>query len=122
MRCYAPCGAMHHAVLCTMRCYAPCGAVHLPGGGGVVLEEEAPAVVVGVEAGEGGIADAGGAVDDVEGRGEAVHRYLHGGEGGGIFVGDPAGVDGVHVDAVADVVDRRGAREHVERGLGHVGV
>ena len=39
-----------------------------------------------------------------------------------ILVGDPAGVDAVHVDAVAVVVGRRGARHHVERGLRHVRV
>ena len=34
----------------------------------------------------------------------------------------PAGVDAVHVDAVGVVVGRRGARHHVQRGLGHVRV
>ena len=41
---------------------------------------------------------------------------------GRVLVGDPARVDGVHVDAVLHVVARRGERHHVERGLGHVGV
>ena len=40
----------------------------------------------------------------------------------GILVGHPAGVDAVHVDAVACVVGRGGARHHVQRGLRHVRV
>ncbi len=39
-----------------------------------------------------------------------------------ILVGDPASVHAVHVDAVAMVIGGRGARHHVERGLGHIGV
>ena len=39
-----------------------------------------------------------------------------------ILVGHPAGVDAVHVDAVGVIIGGRGARHHVERGLGHVGV
>ena len=39
-----------------------------------------------------------------------------------VLVGHPAGVDAVHVDAVGVVVGRRGARHHVQRGLGHVRV
>ena len=39
-----------------------------------------------------------------------------------VLVGDPAGVDAVHVDAVGVVVGRRGARHHVQRGLRHVRV
>ena len=39
-----------------------------------------------------------------------------------VLVGDPAGVDAVHVDTVAHVVRGGGPRHHVERGLGHVRV
>ena len=39
-----------------------------------------------------------------------------------VLVGDPAGVDAVHVDAVAVVVGRGRARHHVQRRLGHVRV
>ena len=41
---------------------------------------------------------------------------------GRILVGDPAGVDAVHVDAAPLVVGRRRARHHVERRLRHVRV
>ncbi len=41
---------------------------------------------------------------------------------GGVLVRHPAGVDGVHVNAILDVVRCAGARHHVERRLGHVGV
>ena len=41
---------------------------------------------------------------------------------GHVFVGHPAGVHAVHVNSVLAVVRRRGARHHVERGLGHVRV
>ena len=40
----------------------------------------------------------------------------------GVFVRHPAGVHGVHVDAVGVIIRRGGARHHVQRGLGHVGV
>ena len=39
-----------------------------------------------------------------------------------VLVAHPAGVDAVHVDPVGVVVGRRGARHHVQRGLGHVRV
>src|SRR5665213_1157582 len=39
-----------------------------------------------------------------------------------VFVGDPPGVDAVHVDSVVVIVGRRRARHHVERGLRHVRV
>lgn len=42
--------------------------------------------------------------------------------GGGVLVGDPAGVDGTHVHALLGKFGGAGAREHVEGGLGHVGV
>jgi hypothetical protein len=79
-------------------------------------------VLAGVEAGDDGVDDARGAVDDVERRMEAVLGGLARGDLGGILVGHPAGVDAVHVDAVVLVVGRRGAGQHVERGLRHVGV
>jgi len=42
--------------------------------------------------------------------------------GGGIFVGHPSGIDGVHVDAVLHKVRRARPGHHVERRLRHVGM
>jgi hypothetical protein len=66
--------------------------------------------------------DSGRAVHDVERRVEPMVARLAGGNGRRVFVGHPAGVHAVHVDAVVMVVGGRRARHHVERGLGHVGV
>lgn len=76
----------------------------------------------GVDAGDDGVEDAGGPIDDVERRVEALFGGFAGGDGGGIFVGDPAGVDGVHVDAIGIVVGGGGAGHHIQRGFGHVGM
>ena len=76
----------------------------------------------GVEAGDDGIDDAGGAVNDVERRIEAVVFGCARGDVGGVFVGNPPGIDAVHVDAVSVVIGSGGARHHVEGGFGHVGV
>src|SRR5579883_1803439 len=94
----------------------------LPAGGLVVLEEAAEGVLAREQPGEHGIADARGAIDDVE-RGRKIQLLaLALGVHGRVLVGDPARVHGVHVDAVLGVVRGRGQRHHVERGLGHVGV
>ncbi len=76
----------------------------------------------GEEPREDRVEDARGAVDHVERRVEAVLLPLLVGERRRVLVGDPAGVHAVHVDTVADVVDRRRARHHVERSLRHVRV
>src|SRR5712671_8152729 len=39
-----------------------------------------------------------------------------------ILVGDPPSVDGIHMDAVTDIIGGRGARHHVECRLRHVRV
>jgi len=92
----------------------------LPGRGFVIFEELPPSVRARVQAGEDRVADASGAVDDIEGRVETVHRLLSSRDFGGIFVGDPPCIHAVQVDAVLHVILRRGAREHVERSLGHI--
>lgn len=79
-------------------------------------------MATGVEAVDDGIGDAGGAVDDVEGGMELMFAGLALGDVEGVFVGDPAGVHAVHVDAVVEVFGGGGAGHHVEGGLGHVGV
>lgn len=88
----------------------------------VILKELAVFVLPRIEARKDGIADAGRAVDDIERRMEAVdlpfaRRYF-----GGIFIGDPSGIDAVHENSIARVVLSGCAREHIERGLGHIGV
>ena len=79
-------------------------------------------MLAGVEPGDDGIDDAGGAVDDVERRVEPVLGGLALGDVDGVLVAHPAGVDAVHVDAVGVVLRGAGARHHVERGLRHVRV
>ena len=54
-----------------------------------------------------GSTNARGAVDDVERRVEAMLRGLPRGDLDRILVGDPPGVDAVHVNAVGMVVGRR---------------
>src|ERR1043165_9005644 len=88
----------------------------------VVLEEQPPQVVAGVYTVEHGVDDPRGAVDDVERRVEAKNTSLRLRVHLGILIGDPAGIDAVHVDSVTDVIRPRGPRHHVEGGLGHVGV
>ena len=39
-----------------------------------------------------------------------------------IFIGHPSRVHAVHVNPVVMVIRRRGARHHIQRGLGHIGV
>jgi hypothetical protein len=58
-------------------------------------------VVAGVEAVDDRIDDARRAVDDVERRVEACSSLLARGDLHRVLVGHPAGVDAVHVDAVA---------------------
>ena len=76
----------------------------------------------GFEAGDDGVEDAGGAIDDVERRMEVLFDGFACGDFDGVFVGDPAGVDAVHVDTILLVVCGGGTGHHVERGFGHVGV
>src|SRR5688500_16956390 len=59
----------------------------------VVLEELSPDVLAGVDPRDDGVDDAGGAVDDVERRVEAVLLDLPRGDHRGILVGHPPGVD-----------------------------
>src|SRR5262245_36527594 len=66
----------------------------------VVLQELAPEVVAGQEAADDRVAHARGAVDDVE-RGLEAVAFLAERVLGRVLVGDPAGVDRVHVDAGA---------------------
>src|SRR5262245_38823305 len=80
----------------------------------IVLQELTPDVLAGIDAGDDGIDDACGAVDDVERRMEAMFGGLARGDLDRIFVGDPAGIDAVHVNAVQLIVRRRRARHHVQ--------
>ena len=57
---------------------------------------------------------------DVERRMKSVFFRLLARDVDRVFVGDPAGVDAVHVDPVLRVVRGRGAGHHVERGFRHV--
>lgn len=93
-----------------------------PVGGFVVLQEFAPDMFTGVVAGDDGIDDPGGAVDNIERRMKPVFLLFACGDLDGVFIGDPAGVDGIHVDSVGVVIGCRGAGHHVERRLGHVGM
>ena len=68
-----------------------------------------------------GVVDAGGTVDEVEWRVETFVGQTHLGEVRA-FVGDPAGVDGGHEDAVVEHFLGAGAGQHVQCCLGHVGV
>ena len=52
--------------------FIPNASDSLPVGGAIVFQELAPDVVAGVEAVDDGVEDAGGAVDGVERRGEAL--------------------------------------------------
>src|SRR5688500_20174588 len=94
----------------------------LPVSGAVVLEKLPPDVNAGVEAGDDRIDDPRRAVDDIEGRMEPVLRRLSRRDLFRGLVSDPAGVDTVPVTTVGDVIRRRSARHHVERGLGPVRV
>ena len=68
------------------------------------------------------VVHAGGAVDEVERGVEALFGQAHL-RVVRTLVGDPPGVDGRHQDAVLlEHLTGTGAREHVERGLGHVRV
>ncbi len=72
----------------------------------VVLEELPVDVLAAVEPADDRIDDAGGAVDDVERRVEAVLGGLALGDVERVLVADPTGVDAVHVDAVGVVLRR----------------
>src|SRR3954447_16035366 len=90
------------------RCLASSsGATCLPVGRLVVLEELAPDVGAGVEAIDDRVDYARGAVDDVERRVEPVLCSLRLREMRGILVGDPAGVNTVHVDSGCNVIGCR---------------
>ena len=78
--------------------------------------------IAGQKTGEDRVADSGGGVDLVQPWMKTELLGLASRDLGGVLIGDPARVDAVHVDAVSSVVLRRGAGEHVECGLGHVGV
>src|SRR5690242_1469259 len=70
----------------------------LPVGRAIVLQELAPHVAPGVHAADDRVHDARAAIDDVERRVEAMVGHLARRDLGRILVGDPAGVDAVHVD------------------------
>src|SRR5215203_6460849 len=72
----------------------------------VVFQKLAPDVRARVEAGNDRINDPRGTIDDVERWMKAVVRGLARGDLCRIFVGNPAGVHAVHVDAVVEVVGR----------------
>src|SRR5215468_5903602 len=74
----------------------------------VVLEEQSPQVVAGIYTVEHRVDDPRRAVDDVERRVKAVNASLALRVHLGIFIGDPAGIDAVHVDSVTDVIRPRG--------------
>jgi hypothetical protein len=69
-----------------------------------------------------GIHDPRRAIHDVQRRMKAMLLLLARRDVHRIFVRHPAGVHRVHVDAVGVIIRRRGARHHVQRRLGHVGV
>src|ERR1039458_3199452 len=87
-----------------------------------VLEEFAPHVLPGIEAGDDRIHDPRRAVNNVQGRVKAVVANLARRDLFGVFVRDPTRIDAVHVDAVGVVIRRRGAGHHVQRRLRHIGV
>src|SRR6476659_888024 len=88
----------------------------------VVLQELAPDMLTAVDAADDRIDDPRGAIDDIQRRMKALLDDLARCELRRILVGDPAGVDRIHVDAVVAVIGSGRSRHHVERGLGHVGV
>ena len=94
----------------------------LPVGDLIVFQKLTPNVGSGIDSVNDGIEDAGGAVDDIEGRVESLFDGLASGDFVGIFVGYPAGIDAIHMDAVGVVVGGGGAGHHIESGLGHVGM
>ena len=73
-------------------------------------------------AGKDGIANASSRIDMVQGRVKAMVFFLSLCNVQRIFVGDPPGVDAVHVNPILHVINSRGSCEHVQRGLGHVGM
>src|SRR6266513_5733769 len=89
----------------------------LPIRGRVVFQDLAPDMRAGIDAVEDRIHDARATVDDVERRVKALLGGLARGNLHRILVGDPAGVDAVHVDAVGMVIGCRRARHHVQRRL-----
>src|ERR1051326_7708641 len=74
----------------------------------------------GIEAIDNGVHDAGGTVDDIERWMELMIMHLPRGDMCRILVGSPAGVYGIHVDAMGVIVGGRGACHHVQRCLCHV--
>src|ERR1039458_8780090 len=80
-----------------------------------VLEELAPNMLAGIEAGDDRIDDPRRPVHDIQGRVKAVVAHLARRDFFGVFVRDPARIDAVHMDAVGVVVRRRGAGHHVQR-------
>src|SRR5450631_3344305 len=91
-----------------------------PGRGGVVLQE-AVVEVDALFAAHDRVVHPGRTIDEVERSVEALGRQP------GLrrvrpLVGNPAGVDTGHQDAVAEQVARAGSREHVHRRLGHIRV
>ena len=94
----------------------------LPVGDLIVLQKLTPLMLTSQEAGEDGVTDTGGGVDLVERRVEAQFIGFAASDIGGVLVGDPAGVDAVHVDSDAGVILSRRPRQHVESRLRHVRV
>src|ERR1700704_4400141 len=70
----------------------------------VVLEEQPPPVVASICTVEHRVDDPRSAIDAVERRVEAMNASLARGVHLGIFIGDPARIDAVHVDSVTDVI------------------
>ena len=88
----------------------------------VILQKFSPDMLSGIEAGDDGIEDARRAVHDVERRMKAMVADLAGGNWRGVFIRNPTCVHAVHVNTVGMVIGCGGARHHVERCLGHIGV
>src|SRR5258705_497756 len=73
---------------------------HLPIRLAVIFKEFAPDVMTRVEAVDNRIDNPRPAVHDVQRRMELMVAHLAGGDGGGVLVGYPAGVHGIHINPV----------------------
>src|SRR6266436_9479894 len=101
---------------------------HLEGGSGVsplpgyslpihwlkILQEFSPDVLARIEPRNNGIDDSGGSVNDVQRRMKMMVASLASGNVDGILIGDPAGIDAIHVNAVGMIIRSRGPGHHVE--------
>src|SRR3989338_4169993 len=93
-----------------------------PSRGLVVLEEFAQAVGTGQKPREHRVANSRRAVNDVERRLKIKLLLFPVGMKYWVLVGDPAGVHGVDEYPIFGVIRGGSKRQHVESGLGHVGV